>query len=205
MKAKDIMTTAVISVQRDTSVHAAAALLAEHRITSMPVVDKDNRVIGMVSEIDLIRDRMPHDPRAHARPTDGREDQPDPASTVGEVMSDFAVCLGAEADVADVAELMLDNNVRAVPVVDGATLVGIVSRRDLLSTLLRDDAQIATEVQQRLDEFSDAPGRWPVTVHDGVVRIDGRFDDSRQHDIVVLLARTVPGVIRVHTHRLRWA
>ena len=51
MKARDIMTTDVVSVQRDTSVHDAAALLAHHRITSMPVVDEDDRVIGMVSEI----------------------------------------------------------------------------------------------------------------------------------------------------------
>lgn len=203
MKAEDIMTTDVVSVARDTSVHDAATLLAEHNISSMPVTDDNGRVIGMVAEIDLIRNRMPHDPRAHLRGTE-YDELPDPAQTVGEVMSDFAVCLGRSADVADLAELMLDNNVRAIPIVDGAKLVGIVSRRDLVRTLMRDDAQIAAEVRNRLDDFSGSPGQWPVTVHDGVVRIDGRFADPQQHDIAVLLARTVPGVIRVHTHRYRW-
>ncbi|HEV7192327.1 MAG TPA: CBS domain-containing protein [Jatrophihabitantaceae bacterium] len=203
MKAHEIMTTDVITVHPDTTVREAAALLTERGITSLPVVDDSNRVIGIVSEVDLIRDRMPHDPRSHLRQDDS-EDQKDPAQRVAEVMSDVVVCLSANADAADVAELMLDNNVRAVPIVDGSQLVGIVSRRDLLRTLLRDDIAIETEITQRLADLAGKPNRWPVNVHDGVVRIDGRFDDAPQHDVVVLLARTVPGVIRVHTHRHRW-
>jgi CBS domain-containing protein len=123
-------------VHTATSVRHAAELLTERGVTSLPVLD-DERVVGIVSEVDLIRDRMPHDPRSHLRPEP--HDQPDPARLARDVMGDVAVCLGENADAADVAALMLDNNVRAVPIVDGVRPVGIVSRRDLLRSLLRDD------------------------------------------------------------------
>ena len=91
--------------------------------------------------------------------------------------------------------------VRAVPIVDGARLVGIVSRRDLLRTLLRDDNAIKSEVTQRLDEYAGKSSRWNVAVEEGVVTIRGHFDDAAEQQIVTVLARTVPGVVRVHTHR----
>jgi CBS-domain-containing membrane protein len=68
MRARDIMTRSVISVRTDTPVQRAAALLTEAGITSLPVLDEDDRVVGILSEVDLIRDRMPHDPRSHLRP-----------------------------------------------------------------------------------------------------------------------------------------
>lgn len=197
MKASEIMTREVATVHTATSVRQAAELLTDRRVTSLPVLDDDDRVVGIVSEVDLIRNRMPHDPRSHLRPEP--HEQPDPARVVRDVMNDFVVCLGANADTADVAALMLDNNVRAVPIVDGARLVGIVSRRDLLRTLLRDDNAIRAEVTHRLDEYGAVSGRWKVAVDDGVVTIKGHFAGAEE-EIVTVLARTVPGVVRVHIH-----
>lgn len=202
MRARDIMTRSVISVRTDTPVQRAAALLTEAGITSLPVLDEDDRVVGILSEVDLIRDRMPHDPRSHLRPE--AHEQPDPATRVGAVMTETVVCLGENADAADLAALMLENNVRAVPIVDGGHLIGIVSRRDLLRTLIRDDAAIRAEVTQRLDDYAGEANRWTVAVDEGIVTIAGRFDDSSQQKIVALLARTVPGVVRVHTQRHRF-
>lgn len=173
--------------------------MSENGITSLPVLDADDRVVGIVSEADVIRDRMPHDPRSHMRVEAG--DHPDPAQLVGAVMSDVVLCVGENADLADLAAVMLDNHVRAVPIVDGGRLIGIVSRRDLLRTLLRDDATITSEVTQHLADYAGDRGRWTVAVEDGVVTIGGRFDDDRQRHVVTLLVRTVPGVIRVHTHQ----
>lgn len=202
MQARDIMTRSVVSVRTSSSVLQAAQLMNEREITSLPVLDEDDRVVGIVSEADLIRDRMPHDPRSHMRPEP--HEQPDPARWVHEVMSNTVMCLGAGADTADIAALMLDNNLRAVPIVDGDHLVGIVSRRDLLRTLLRDDVAIGSEVSQRLDDYADAAGRWKVAVDGGIVSISGHLDDEAEEKIVTTLARTVPGVVRVHfTHR-RW-
>lgn len=197
MRAAEIMTCPVVTVGTDTQVRRAAALIAEHQVTSLPVVDEDGRLVGMVSEVDLIRDRMPHDPRSHLLPEPAP--QRDPAKKVGEVMSAAAVCLAESADVADIAELMVGHNVRAVPIVDGRRVVGIVSRRDLLRTLLRDDTALEAEVRQRLDAYVNERDRWKVGAEDGVVTIRGHFDDAAQREIAAVLAGTVPGVVRVHT------
>jgi CBS domain-containing protein len=199
MQAQEVMTRDVVTIGVDDSIRHAAQLLAEHRVTSLPVLDEDDRVIGIVSEADLIRDRMPSDPRSHLRPDD--HVQPDPSRLVREVMTEPVVCLAASADTADLAALMLDNNVRAIPIVDGAHLVGIVSRRDLLRTLLRPDDSIIHDVTERLDDYSGEPGRWQVVVVDGVVTITGRFAGPDEHRIVTALVRTVPGVLRVHTRQ----
>jgi CBS domain-containing protein len=147
---------------------------------------------------------MPHDPRSHLRPEGHEHEQADPAARVGAVMTDTVVCLGENADTADLATLMLENNVRAVPIIDGGHLVGIVSRRDLLRTLIRDDAAILADVTQRLDDYAGEASRWLVSADAGIVTITGRFDDDSQREIVAVLARTVPGVVRVHTQRRRF-
>lgn len=202
MRASDVMTRSVVTVRTDTSVADAAALLRDHGITSMPVLDEDDRVIGIVSEVDLLRDRMPHDPRSHLRPIPpgGRE----PGDVIGEVMQEPVICLTASADVADLAAVMLDNNVRAVPITDAGRLLGIVSRRDLLRTLVRDDADVQADVTQLIDEFLGEPDRWRVEAKNGAVTITGSFDDPAQQKTVSVLARTVPGVVRVNTRMRRF-
>ena len=199
MRADEIMTGDVVTVGLRTTVHDAAALLVERQITSMPVLDDDARIIGIVSEVDLIRDRIPRDPRTHLRPEPS--EQPDPARTVAEVMSTTVDCMSRYADTADLAALMVNNRVRAVPITEGGYVVGIVSRRDLLRTLMRDDDAIRDEVARRLlDIDSTAPG-WKVTVSDGVVTIRGGARERRARDSATALARSVPGVLRVHTGR----
>lgn len=202
MKASDIMSRDVVTVRPDTSVREAAALMTEHRITSMPVLDDDRNVIGIVSELDLLRDRMPHDPRAHLRRQD--DDRPDPAGTVADIMTDTVICLSENADAADLAELLVNNNVRAVPIIRGADLVGIVSRRDVLRTLLRDDTSIRADVCERLDAYAGETGRWHVAVDEGVVTVRGHFDDDRQQQTIAALVETVSGVVRVHLHPGHW-
>ena len=197
MRAAEIMTSPVVTVHPDESVHEAAALMSEHRVASLPVVDDDGRVIGIVSEIDVVRDRMPHEPRSHMRPLPP-DPLTDPARRVRAVMTETVACVGEGADAADVAAIMSELRVRAIPVVDGSTIVGIISHRDLLRALLRPDAEIAEELAQRLDDLAGEAGRWRATVDDGIVRLKGTFDDDAQRNGVVALARTVPGVLRVH-------
>lgn len=206
MLARDVMSTPVITVRADMPVRAAAALLSEHAIASAPVVDADERVIGMVSELDLIRDRMPHDPRSHLRPAEPEEGSP--PRLVSGVMTDTAVCLTPTADIADIAALMQDSRIRAVPIVEGARVVGIVSRRDLVRTLLRDDGAVAVEVLQRLRDF-DPHRDWRVEVQDGTVTIGvgsepgegpGRPGGDREQSTITGLVTSVPGAVRVHLH-----
>jgi CBS domain-containing protein len=197
MKAGEIMSTPVVTVTPDRPAREAIALLAEHDFTSLPVVDDDGEVIGIVSEVDLLRARMPHDPRAHLLP---QRDADLPPRTVGEVMSDAVVCLSEQADAADLAQVLVDNRIRAVPILRGGDLVGIVSRRDVLRTLLRDDTAIRADVRERLAAYAGEPDRWHVRVEDGVVTVHGRYTDSRERDAVNNLVATVPGVVRVRGH-----
>jgi CBS domain-containing protein len=200
MRARDVMTTPVITVDVDARVIDAAERLSANQIASMPVLDADGRLIGMVSELDIIRDRLAHDPRSHMRPE--HHDMNDPATRVRSIMTPTVVCLTEYADVADIAETMLDNGIRAIPIVDGPHIVGIVSRRNLLRTLVRSDETIAADIKARLDGQPGAPDDCAVSVADGIVTIVGTFQTTSERQLVDALARTVPGVQRVHVaHR----
>jgi CBS domain-containing protein len=197
MQARQIMTTPVVTVQPEVSVRAAAALLLEHRITAAPVIDPDGDLIGMISEGDLVVDRFGHDPRSQLRPV---ENEPPGPQTVGEAMTTPVVALGPSADAADLAQTMLNADIRSIPIVEGDTVVGIVSRRDLLRALVRDDDVIRAEILQRLADYVSSPDRWDVQVTDGRVVLVGATDsdDSDHGRTVVAIARTVPGVTAVH-------
>jgi CBS domain-containing protein len=196
MKASEIMTTPVVSIRVDATVREATALLARHRIASMPVLDEDGNVVGIVSEIDLLRNRIPRDPRAHM--WRHSEDRADPGRRVADVMSETVVCLSENADAADVVDVMLTNRVRAVPIISGADLIGIISSRDLLRSLLRDDSEIRSEVERRLAGYV-APGEQCVIyVQDGVVTLHGHLADERRREGAIAMTEGVPGVVRVH-------
>jgi CBS domain-containing protein len=208
MQARQIMTTPVLTVRPDTTVREAATLLLEHQITAAPVLDASGDLIGIVSESDLVVDRFGHDPRNQARPV---HDQPPGPKTVGEVMTTPVIALGPSADAADLAQTMLGADVRSIPIVEGATVIGIISRRDLLRTLVRDDDAIRADIIHRItdyqtdvtdhstdhstDHHAPAP-TWDVHVTNGTVLITGDLDDDSR--TVIALARTVPGVNSVH-------
>ena len=194
------MTTPVITIDADARVIDAAEQLSANRITSMPVLDADGRLVGMISELDILRGRLAHDPRSHMRRD--QHDMPDPDKTVRSVMAPVAVCLTEFADVADIAETMVDGDMRAIPIVDGAShILGIVSRRDLLQTLVRSDETIAAEIRARLGGQPSVPADCAVSVTDGIVTIVGRFQTTSEREVVDALARTVSGVQRVHLKR----
>jgi CBS-domain-containing membrane protein len=191
MRVRDIMSQPVFTVRSTDSIEGAAASLADRRVTAAPVVDDEGRVIGIVSEGDLLRDRVPGDPTAHLRPVSAPHGRP---KVVGEVMTRTVVTAWPDEDVSDAARTMLDRDVRSLPVLDGGTLVGIVSRRDLLRTVVRSDAVLRDEVQQRLDGYAGGTRRWTVTVLDGSATVDGAFDDESERHIVSVLVRSVPGI-----------
>jgi CBS-domain-containing membrane protein len=124
---------------------------------------------------------------------------------VAEVMTRDVICVPTFADAADIAALMLREGIKSVPVVKDDAPVGMVSRRDLLATLVRDDAAIAAEATARLTDYANGPPPFTVTVTNGVVTLTGEttIDEFR---IARLLTGTVIGVRRVHpgpAHRQR--
>jgi CBS domain-containing protein len=194
MHAADVMTRPVLTVRADEHVEQAAALLANNNVTAAPVLDPQGELVGIVSEGDLLRARVVRVPDpVHLN-------APGPvAKLVSDVMTYDVVALPTEADLSAVAEAMLTHHVHSVPIVDGSEVVGIVCRHDLLRLYVRTDDRVQWDVQRRLDQYAGDERRWTVTVHNGDVAIAGEFVDNVQHKVVEVLARTVPGVDRVHS------
>jgi CBS domain-containing protein len=187
------MTTEVVTVTPATTVAEATRTVVQRRVAALPVVDHEGRLVGIVSELDLLRERVAADPRAHLLPA-GEPAGPAPR-TVEQVMTREVLALPESSDAAAFAALMAETGVKSVPVVRGDQLVGIVGRRDLLRRLARPDAEVAAEVAALLDGDPSLSG-WRVEVSGGEVTLSGAGAPQEQ-EAVQLLARTVPGVVRV--------
>lgn len=199
MLARDVMTRTVVTVMATTGVPEAATLLASHGFTALPVVDGDGALIGLLTEADILRDRFPHDPRFYCSDEGSiaRPDTRQPAVTVGGVMTSPAPSVRAGADVVDLVTIMRTDGLRSMPVVDGPRLVGIVTRRDLVRTLTRDDLAVATDVLHQLEIYG-GHGRWTVEVDGGSVTISDAMKNETDRHVATVLAEAVRGVTVVH-------
>lgn len=131
MQARDVMTSPAITVHAETPAQAAAALLVAHGFTAAPVLDAGERLIGIVTEADLVRGRVLPEGWGRGR----HEEHGEPL--VGAVMTQVPLAVRPEDDLADVVSLMLEGHVRSVPIVDDGELVGILTRRDVLRCIAR--------------------------------------------------------------------
>jgi CBS domain-containing protein len=193
---KDIMTSPVHLVWQNASVESAAELMTAKSVTALPVVDASGALVGMVSEGDLLWHRVPVDSTAHLRRHPDTDPQHRPGMVV-EVMAQSPLTTTPDTDVAEVADMMIQHDVRSLPVVDGREVIGIISRRDILRAMVRSDEVLAKEVQHRLDEYADGVHRWGATVDGGIVTVVGEFTNDTELAVVTVLARTVPGISAV--------
>jgi CBS domain-containing protein len=194
MLVRELMTRAVVTVGPDAPVPVAARMLTGRGFTALPVVDADGELVGIVTEADLLRDRVQHDGRS---PLLGAELATAPASRVGEVMTTDVLTVSPFTDVADLVQRMQALGVRSVPVVEpGAGVVGVISRRDVLGAFSRTDAAIATDVRHELECYA-GPRRWDVSVDGGRVTLrDAMADPAEEHPASVVAA-AVHGVVQV--------
>ena len=195
MRTRDVMTTDVVVVGPDTPAREAAGLLAERGFTALPVVDPFGALVGVVGEAELLRDRLPQDPRwlVHGEPVEARQV---PAEVVAQVMTKPVVTVTPNTDLAEVADLMLEHDVRSVPVVHEGHLAGIVTRRDMLRTITRADWVIDAEIRNRLGMVGGAQ-RWQVAVTGGKVTIVDRGNSATERHVVDVLVRATAGVTDV--------
>ena len=201
MQVRDVMTRDVVTVGPDTSAKYAAEVLAERGFAALPVVDGDYQLVGIVAEADLLRDRLPSDPRLHLRRDEPVHESPPPLLVRG-VMTSAVRTVDAGADVADLARMFVDERIRSVPVLEHHRLVGIVSRRDLLRALVRPDGDIRHDLLRLVEGYTGELGCWDVAVEEGVAtirRIRGSSESPADVEYRALhaLARTVPGVVGV--------
>jgi CBS domain-containing protein len=192
------MTREVVTVGPMTSAKYAAEVMASHGYAALPVVDDDGGLIGIVAEADVLRHRVPTDPRLHAR----RDERavPVPPQLVGEIMTADVRAVDCRADLADIARLFVDDRLRSVPVLENGRLAGIVSRRDVLRALVRPDDELRDELQGLIDGYTGEPGAYDVKVYDGaadVRRLTGRPQPSAavEEQAVTEIARTVGGIV----------
>jgi CBS domain-containing protein len=195
MLVRELCTRDVAAVLDDAALDAAIRLLADRGVSALPVVDRAGRVVGIISEADVLRLQLAADPRAHLQPTapGGTARWPD---TVREVMTPEPVTAHEGTDVADVARLMADTGWKSVPVVDDrGLLVGMVSRSDVIRVLATSDEEIAHRVRRLLTET----GRTEVVVDvaRGVVTVAGARTprEERLVDALVSTCRGVRGVV----------
>jgi CBS domain-containing protein len=196
-RVSDVMTTSVVTVDRITGYKEIASLLVEHRISGVPVLALGRKVVGVVSEGDLI---AAQDKRAGGRghragrlhPGAGHSHQ-HTGLTAEDLMTSPAVTIQADATVAAAARVMHAQGVRRLPVVDGeGTLVGLVSRRDLLSIFLRPDEDIAGQASDLIADIlpgDQAPVK--VRVRNGVVTLTGQPGPADQQDLIPVAERLV--------------
>lgn len=204
----DLMTSAVVSVRRDTGFKDIAEHLAEHDITAVPVVDDQGRPVGVVSEADLLRkqesqaDPGGHLTAAHLLPPERAKAR---ALTAEELMTSPAVTARPQWSVVEAARAMARHHVKRLPVADDAgRLVGIVSRSDLLRVFLRRDLTICEEITTDIltRTLGLEPGTVTVQVTGGRVTLSGTVPQESLIPIAVRLSESVDGVVDV-THRLR--
>ena len=207
MNVRDLMTTEVLTVSPETPLKDAAALLAGHGISGLPVCDEDGCVLGIVSEGDILfKERGPREPRGGALSwlVDGsrfQEVAKESARTAGEAMTAPAVTIAPERPAAAAARMMLDHGVHRLPVVRDGVLLGIVTRADLVRAFTRTDETIEREIRD--DVLRRAlwvePGTVEVSVERGEVVLAGEIEARSDAEVLKKLVQRVPGVVSVHS------
>jgi CBS domain-containing protein len=199
-RVRDVMTTSVVTVDRITPYKEIARLLAENRISGVPVLTMGRHVAGVVSEGDLLAARV-RSTSGRRRWFTGRKEEHQ-ALVASQLMTSPAITIHPDAALATAAGLMNAHHLRRLAVVDpDGKLLGIVSRRDLLSVFLRPDAEIAHQIREILTEvLPGGPTGIEVAVHNGVVTLAGEPELAADGDLVqvaVRLIRDIDGVVDV--------
>ncbi len=218
MNAADIMVKDVVTVGPDAPVMDIAALMLERHISGLPVVDGDGRVLGIVSEGDLIRRPEIETDRVklgwlrllvsdEARARDFVKHH---GRTAREVMTQPALSVAVDTPLAEVVRLMERHRVKRLPVVERGKLAGLVTRTDLLRALVSRKSPPAAELKdEELRARIDAMLRredWAssamvhVRVENGVAQLWGTVESKEQREALLVAVRGVPGVKDVQPH-----
>lgn len=206
----DVMTTEVFSVTGETGYREVAEMLVTHGVSALPVTDAQGRVVGVVSEEDLLHKEEftggdyapPLRARLRARLGSGGSAGDKAAARIAaELMTGPAVTVSSDASAVLAARLMERRGVKQLPVVDeDGHLLGIVSRRDLLSVFVRQDDDIAEEARSVIRATLPEP---TAAVEDGVVRLTGDVEHRSDAERLIRRVRQIEGVVAVDSE-LHW-
>ena len=220
MRASDIMTTKVVTISPDLKVDEIARVLLEKGISAVPVADENGKVLGIVSEGDLLRRHENHTERRHSSWlslfTSSEDEARDYAKTHGmtaaQVMTDKIISVDEETLVGDIAQLLEKRRIKRVPVIQDGKLVGIVSRANLLHGLAAskdagpaapsvDDRQLRKNILAKLEnENWISHGALNVIVTSGSVELWGWVNSEDERKALMIAVETVEGVTSVEDH-----
>ena len=219
MKAEDVMTRDVISIAPDATVLQAARLMLHRHISGLPVVDKDGKLVGVLSEGDFLRRRETRTEHRRSRWLEflmgpGRiaaEYSHSHGSKVAEVMTTEVQTVDELTALEDIVDLMEGKRIKRVPVLCGGQLVGIVTRSNLMHAMVsmarvaqpaaKDDATIREKLLAEFQKEIWAPVTMTnVVVVDGVVELWGVIVDERQRQAMKVAAENISGVKAVNDH-----
>ncbi len=220
MRAHQIMTTQVITVGADTPIVDAIDKMLRYRVSGLPVVDAEGRLIGMISEGDFIR-------RAEigTRPRRGRwlqflvgasQSAADfihaHGRKVGDMMTPDPVTVMEDAPLDEIAKIMESQSIKRLPVMRGERLIGIVTRSDFLPAVARlvrdnpasnvEDDRICSEIIAEIGQAAWRPCTLKVTVSDGVVILSGIVSSENARRAAIVAAENIPGAREVHDNFL---
>jgi CBS-domain-containing membrane protein len=198
---KDVMTTQVVAVRSGATFKEMAAALRQYRVSAFPVIDEHEKVIGIVSEADLLAKEALTDPGVLTGMLPYGDVRKAEGLTAGDLMTPRAVTVRPEDSVEHAAQLMYFLKVKRMPVVDAdGGLVGLVSRTDVLAVYDRPDDDIRAEITGNviLRGFPEDPRQFAVTVQAGVVTVHGSPETAALGHDIVRKIRHIPGVVAVH-------
>jgi CBS domain-containing protein len=196
---KDVMSTHPVSVRPASSYKELAARLREFRVSAFPVLDDDGKVIGVVSEADmLLKEAMDGGPTVLGRILHRKELRRAAAVTAGDLMTSPAVTIAPDDTVEHAAQLMYARGLKRLPVVDAAGhLVGVISRTDVLAVFDRTDEDIRVEITRQVIPRLSEPSFYWVVVENGIVTMEGTPETVSIGRNVLARVRRVQGVVAV--------
>lgn len=220
MRASDVMTPGVITVTPETTVPAVAKLLADNHISGMPVVDAGRRVVGIVSEGDLLHRAEIGTGKRHrawwlelfasTRELAGAYVK-EHGQAVKDVMSEKVISVTGDTPLDQIADMFERYRINRVPVLKDGEVIGIVSRANLIRALASvpektmpagtsDDDALRDAVLAELRGQRWALPRQNVIVSDGIVHLWGVIESEEERCAILIAAESVPGVKRVENH-----
>lgn len=213
LKARDVMTTPVITVRPQTPVGEVARLMLEHRISGLPVVEDNGTLAGIVTESDLLRKASGPSPLqrlAWLKPEQAQELEQHlrryEAKVAADMMTRPVVTADEDTPLRELARLMVDRRINRVAIVRRGQVVGIVTRHDILKAFARSDEALE-QVVRNLFEF-DLAGvdvrSVEVHVRNGIVHLAGRVRTRREAEVLTSCMRSIDGVVDIEVSGLTW-
>lgn len=206
MRVIDLMTTDVVTIGPDDTIKEAAQRMVRSRVSGLPVVDEDGRLIGIVTEGDFLERELDKE-----SPTGGLRggvagSSANQALTVREVMTASVVTIAPDATLTEAARLMTAKAVKRLPIIDSSGgVAGVLSRADIVAAFTRPDEVIEDEIREDVVKrilFID-PESLTISVSDGIVAIGGELPTKTDARVLEELTRRLDGVVLVDSS-LSW-